>query len=149
LFAILLLLAINPQSHLAFDRVDRITISHVYNGDGSLVLDQVIFETWSVNSCRWEVIDWRLLEGVRRHDQQACEAWQRENTDGPPYVAAWIGGHATPRREGRYCISEWLDGKSKKWRRVVADQVFERWDDFDPELRAREILPEAMRRKLR
>jgi hypothetical protein len=146
--AILLLLAINPQSHQTFDRVDRVVISHVYNGDGGLALDQVYWQRWSVNFDRWDIVDWRLLEGVRRHDQQACEQWTRENPEGPPYVAKWIGGHATPRREGRYWVSDWFDAKSKKWRRVVADQVLELWDACDPELLAREVLSEANRERL-
>jgi len=125
MYAILLLLAINPPSQPTFDHVDRITISHVYGRDGGLQIDQLVFESWNVNSCRWDVIDWRLLEGVRRHDQQTCEAWQRENPEGPPYVPEWIGGHATPRCEGRYWVSDWFDAKSKKWRRVVADQACE------------------------
>ena len=146
---VLILFAINPQSHPAFDRVDSVVVNHVYSNDGRLTIDQVYWRDWSVNSCCWNVVDWRMLVDVRRPNAEAEQQWNRENPDGPPYVAEWIGGHATPRRDGRYWVSDWYDEKSKKWRRVVADQYAETWTDFDEELKAREILPEHLRRKLR
>jgi len=149
MYTILLLLAINPPSQPTFDRVDRVELSHVYNDSGALVLDQVIWHSWSVNDCRYQVVDWRLLQGCRRHDQATADQWCRDNPEGPPYVAEWLGGHATPHREGSYWVSDWFDEKTRTWRRVLADQMLETWTLGDPELAEREVLPEARRRKLR
>lgn len=131
------------------DHCDRVEVNHVYNGDGSLVLDQVIWWRWNVRQCHWEVIDWRLIQGGRKVDDEKRRQWDKDNPDGPPYVAEWIGGHATPQRDGCVWVSDWHDEKSRKWRRVIATQCLETWTSFDRELVEREVLGESQRCHLR
>jgi len=144
-----LLVAINPSWQPAIDRVDCAVVNHVYNGDGALVLDQIYWQNWNPRLCRWDIVDWRMLIGCRIIDEAVAIQWAKDNPNGPPYVADWVGGHATPRHDGTHWVSDWYDEKSKKWRRVVATQVVESWTLGDPELAGREILAEHLRRKLR
>lgn len=146
---ILLLLALNPASQPVFDAVDRVEVNHFYNGDGCLVFDQIIWWDWNVSHSRWDVVDWRLLKDVRKVIEADQREWDRNFPDGPPYVAEWIGGHATPHHEPCGWVSEWYDEKTLKYRRVVAKTCDESWTDFDRELIEREQLPEQHRRRLR
>ena len=148
MFYVLLLLAISPPSHPKIDFVDRVEVNHVYSDAGELVFDQICWWAWSLDDDRFHVVDWRLLRGVRSGDPDGEMKWALTHPDGPPYVAEWIGGHATPRRERCGWVSEWYDEKSRKWRRVVATTCIESAFCVDIELNERLILPESRRRGL-
>lgn len=149
MYSILLLLALNPPSQPTVDVVDRVEINHFYNDDGNLVFHQLILWNWSHHDDRFEVVDWRILRGVRRCDPLKKAQWKAEHPDGPPYVPEWIGGHATPHKERCGYVSEWYDEKSRKNRRVVATTFIETWTDVDREIVNREYLPPHKRRNLR
>jgi len=145
----LLSLAIIPGERVTIEHVDRVEINHVYNPHGHLVLDQVIWWNWSLSEDCWRVVDWRMLKNVRRHDDQQAARWNADHPDGPPYVARWIGGHATPHRVPGGFASQWWDETSGKRRQVKATTRLETWTAHDRELIERETLPEANRQRLK
>ena len=142
-----------PRDSVVAERVDRIEVNHVYDNQGNLVIDQVIFWDWNTRKSRFEVVDWRLLRRVRAEitDEQRRE-WRRAvRKTTPPPVGTWRGGHAYPNvnhAQGTY-ISEWFDEKTELWRQVTAPIFLETWTDFDRELVERNLLPEKDRRRLR
>ena len=100
------------------DRVDVVELNHFYNGNGELVFDQVVWWDWNSAESRYDVVDWRLLKGVRRENEEDKRKWDNEHPDGPPYVPEFVGYHATPRRIRDEWVSDWHDEKSGR-RRVV------------------------------
>lgn len=147
----LLLFLIFPVRMPVVDHVDMVELNHFYQtSDGSHVFDQLIWYSWNIDQHRYDVIDWRLLRGVRYE----VTAKQKENhrlgigPDPCPPVGKWKGGHATPvMRDGRY-VSQWQDDKTRTYRRVIATTMRETWTIYDPELAARELLPQMQRRGL-
>ena len=145
---LLLLLAMNPFGRPLLDFVDRVEVNSVFNCDGSLVFDQVFFSDWNEDESRHDVVAWRILKDVRKHDAADAIRWNAEHPDGPDYLPRFIGGHATPHREPCGWVSEWLDEKCGRWRRVVARECIWTSSDYDRELAEREIMPESDRRRL-
>lgn len=145
LYVVLLLVAL-PDRYLV-DTCDRIEVNHVYDGDGNLVFDQVIFWDWNQVECRWDVVDWRLLKDVRASvtDEQRFE-WRR--LGGPPPVGEWLGGHAFPKCRGDGYESEWFDGRDGVWRRIRAPIFLRTWTGYDREILERHRLPQGKRRRL-
>lgn len=151
--AALLALGLLPRDAPVEDAVDRIEVNHVYDGNGNLVIDQIIFWEWNARHSRFDVVDWRLLKGVRNEitDEQR-RAWRCAGADrAPPPVGKWRGGHAYPKlnhEQGVY-ISEWFDERADQRRRVTAPIFLETWTTGDRELAERRVVPQCERRKLR
>lgn len=149
----LLALGMLPRDSFGVEHIDRIEVNHVYDGDGHLVIDQIIFWGWNANSSRFEVVDWRLLKNVRDEitDKQRREWRCAGGKSVPPPVGKWRGGHAYPGvnyAEDAY-VSEWFDERSDVWRRVTSPIFLETWTMYDRELVERALLPQSRRRHLR
>lgn len=149
----LLALGMLPRDSVVAEQVDRIEVNHVYDGKGNLVIDQIIFWDWNAWHSRFDVVDWRLLKGVRAEvtDEQRCE-WRRDGGKCvPPPVGVWCGGHAYPNVnhvQDTY-VSEWFDERTELWRKVTSPIFLETWTTYDRELVERPILPQKDRRRLR
>jgi hypothetical protein len=133
------------------DRVTLVEVNHHYNGeDGKLVFDQVIWYDWNARESRYDVVDWRLLKGVRGEIREADRlAHWKDPKNVPPPDPVWLGGHAAPFPDSRLHVSLWHDEKSRGvLRKVIARLYRETWTIYDPELIEREILPQESRRKL-
>lgn len=134
-----LILGISFGVRVEHDRVDRIEVNHVFDPvTGGVAFDQVIFWDDNRETAKPDVVAWRMLKNVRRCDCAAEAKWR--------YVAPFIGGHATPKREGNGYVSEWNDGS--RFRRVTAPTFVETWTTHDRELVERDVLPESRRRGL-
>ena len=137
------------------DRVDVVEVNHFYDGStGKLTFDQIIWYDWNPYESRYDVVDWRLLKGVRGEivDQEALKKHRAWPDKFPPPDPEWLGGHATPLPDYRLKIhvSLWHDEKCRGvLRRVEAKMYRETWTVYDPELTERENLPQEKRRELR
>lgn len=155
MYAIILLLSIAPHktAQIITDVVDVAELNHYYDPQtGRQVFDQVIWYSWNHSESRYEVVDWRLLKGVRDEvTPEQITDWR--NGTGPDECepqGCWRGGHATPMRgrNGKY-ESFWEDEKSGMvMRRVIANQWFETWTNYDPEQQARNVIPQDKRKML-
>ena len=110
-----------PLTPTVRDDVDTIELNHVYDGDGRLILSQLIFWNWNEHSARPHVVAWRL----------------------------WKPGQPTPLRDwlrGGYVL--WLrDGQTL--REIRSPAFRETWTQFDPEIQDRSRLSQDRRRGLR
>ena len=151
MFSVLLAIALNPVGRTVEQHVDRIELNHLYDGDGRLVLDQVIFWEWSRSDCRFHVVDWRLIKNCRIPSEEQKREWDTSHPDGPPYVPRAIAVHAWPDVGIDDCnpVCDWYDEKTRENRRVTGRTFIETWTLNDPELRNREVLPQNRRRGLR
>lgn len=133
------------------DMCDRIELNHFYEEDGSHVFDQFVFWDWNYDESRWEVVDWRLIEGCRVLEDGELLDWQRTHPRGPPYVPR-LRGDVLPRRirhrRGSIYAVEWWDKKDRRFRQVQAKLFNQTWTAYDPELANREALPQEKRRRL-
>ena len=136
-----------PQAESTETHVGLVEVNHVFSSEGHLALDQVIWLSWNHAESRFDVRDWRLLKNVRAPLTRSQVARSRRGAKPPP-IGKFIGGHATPRREGDRWLSEWWDTKDRKWRRVWAKQYRETWTAYDPEVQARMLLSQEKRRRL-
>lgn len=148
MYSLLFLMAVNPLGRPLVDFVDRVEVNTVFNCNAQLVFDQVFWSDWNEDESRHDVREWRILKGVRLHVEDDAICWRAEHPDGPEYLPRFIGGHATPHREKCGWVSEWLDEKCGKWRRVVARECIWTSSNYDREIAEREILPENQRRIL-
>jgi hypothetical protein len=153
MWIVILLLGMPERDYPLVDRVMLVEVNHFYDEQGRLVFDQVIWYDWDGD--RYQIVDWRLLKGVRSDepvDQEALKKHQAWPHKFPPPVPKWIGGHATPYHDSRLklWVSSWHDIKYKMAHRVVYAKLFrETWTCYDPELIEREFLPQERRRELR
>lgn len=109
----------NPLNTLTTDRVDMVEINHLYDEQGRLLFDQIIYYDWHPKQKRYNVRAWRLIKSPSQ----------------VPYR----------RRNGGY-LAIWHDGGVL--RRVRAQVLRESWTQFDPELLERAYLPKEKRRDL-
>ncbi len=115
--------SLHPVRSATVDEVDLVEINHVFDEQGRLVFDQVIYYEWSNQDSRYQVRDWRLL---KKPSQLPLKNW----------------------RDGNF-VSVWHDFKFRDvLREVQAKIVRETWTQYDPELVERDFLPEEKRRKL-
>jgi hypothetical protein len=116
-------ISFTPPRPAIVDEVDLAVINHVFDEEGRVALDQIIYYDWSSREGRFQVRDWRLL----KHPAQIpLRNWRSNN-----YVAVW------------------QDPNQKDvLRRVHAKILCETWTAFDPELLERDYLPQEKRRCL-
>lgn len=145
---VLLLLWLNPQIEPVTDHVDRIEVNAVFDREGKLIFDQVIFSDLNHRTGEFDVVAWRILKGVRSESKDDCARWA-EKHPGERYVPTWIGGHAEPRHVAGQWASEWFDEKDRVHRRVRATGYVITSSNYDREMIQREVLPECERRGLR
>ena len=114
----LLALTMLPVEGVIDDRCDVIEINSLYDGEGGLVFQQIIFWDWGGRTGR-RVVAWRL----------------------------WKDPTKTPTRKhtGEWEVV-WQDGKVL--RRVTACCFRRTWTQFDPELADRKNFPRDKRRGL-
>ena len=109
-----------PNQTALIDHVDLVEVNHLYDLQGRLVFNQVIFYDWCPVQCRHQVRAWRLL----KTDQQL----PRMN---------W--------RSGRY-ETRWRDVND--YRHITAGERRETWTIYDPEILERNLFPLHFRREL-
>lgn len=160
------------------DEVDLIEINHLYNDDGSLILDQIIYYKMKptyvfedgnrVGGYGFEVVDWRsipkslareTLSGKELIDKRNAfiQEWKKKYPKSipPPFTPSFNGGSYVPRKEystGDYYQiffdTEYSQSSSFLPRKIKAKAVIETWTQYDPELEARELVPDDRRIKL-
>lgn len=133
-----------------YDHCDIVEVNHVYGPDGNFVFDQLIAYSWNTTESRYDVRDWRIIPDARRPCETAKREWDKSHPNGPPYEPQWIGSSMVPVKSGKVYRCQWRDRKCRNIRReIVSKQYRETWTNYDPEMAAREVLPEAERRQLR
>lgn len=116
----LLLLCLNPGDDVVRERCDLVELNGLYDEQGRLVFDQVIWYDWSAPHERYMVRAWRLVK------------------DGKPSPEYDHGS-------GQWrCL--WNDGEITRC--VMAGSYRRTWEQFDPELIEREYLPKERRKEL-
>lgn len=115
-----ILIATIPTGPVIQDRVDVIELNHFYDDYGQHVFDQLIFWDFNWRRSRMEVRAWRMVKKK----------------------------HQLPRIDhGREDVfSLWSDGEVM--REVRAPILRESWEQYDPELVNREMVPKERRREL-
>ncbi len=108
--------ASNPTSLVTRDSVDLVEVNHLYDEQGRLLLDQVIFYDWSTQHRRYNVRAWKLVKSQSQLP--------------------------TRNRAGAF-VATWHDDRTL--RQVVATSMVESWTQFDPELMERQFLPKDKR----
>lgn len=144
-----LIIAVLPPLGPITDRVTRIELNHVYNGDGDIVIDQIILWDWNKERERFDVVHWLRLSGVRLvgNDGELLD-WNRSHPRGPPFIGKFRRNYMVPRREGGIYAAEYWDREAGSMRRIEADIFLETWTSYDREVVEREILPQSQRRGL-
>lgn len=112
-------LTLNPHISPLVDSCDCIEINHVYDMHGRLVLSQIIALDWNHDAERYDVRAWRLLKQPDR---------------------------MYPIRSNHGYTSIWHDGENL--RVLHARTRLETWLQYDPEIKAREVLPQSRRKGL-
>jgi len=131
------------------DHFDMVEINHLYNDNGNLVLDQIIYWDWEGDN--FHVVDWRPIKDGRetltskeyniRKNQQPMFRGERL-----PVVPKWVGSQMVPvKRDNIYRVI-WWDGNVL--RKVTCDVLMTTWTQNDPELEDRELWPKIRRRGL-
>ncbi|PQO36668.1 hypothetical protein [Blastopirellula marina] len=113
-------LGASPAETYLVDHVDLIEINHLYDLQGRLVIDQLIFYQWDSASQRFQVRAWRLL---KTNDQLPRKSWNQDK-----YICHWRDMNVH--------------------RKVYADNVRETWTTSDPEVLERNMLPIEQRSEL-
>lgn len=111
--AILLALALSsasPANLITTDQVDMVEVNHLYDEQGRLLFDQVIYYDWSPEQRRYNVRAWRLVKTPSQLPTRHVS-----------------GGY----------ISLWHDDRTL--RRVIATSRRESWTQYDPELVERQF----------
>jgi hypothetical protein len=76
----LLLLSIIPQPYPVTDSVDVIEKNHFYDDDGKLTFSQWIFWKWNARDSRYDVVDWRLVQGpTALSDASTLAFWDQKD----------------------------------------------------------------------
>ncbi len=109
----------NPASLITRDNVDLVEINHLYDEQGRLLLDQVIFYDWSPQHRRYNVRAWKLIKSQAQLP--------------------------TKNRSGQF-VATWHDDRTL--RQIVAKSMVESWTQFDPELVERQFLSKDKRANL-
>lgn len=115
-----LILATVPHAEPLRERCDAIEVNHMYDGEGRLVFDQVIFLDWTPDESRYHVRAWRLV----KYPSQIPERDHARN--------CW----RTVFRDGEVL------------RVIEAGSMRRTWEQHDPEALEREVLPVHRRRGL-
>jgi hypothetical protein len=153
------------KEHILLDVVDLIELSHVYDGEGNITLDQVIFwERVELDKVgHYKVIDWRMMPRSYREkltDKEFIDknnAFRKEYTKKHPnvdfiprYCPKWLGGPMCPRKNHRTNMYEMVfyDTKDRTTRKIIAPVYRETWKQYDPEVQNREIFKQTTRRRL-
>jgi hypothetical protein len=117
---VLLLLSVLPREDAVRESVDLIEHNHVYNDNGDLHLEQMVYYEWKGG--RYEVLSWRLRKSP-------LMVPYRDHTNGG-YTAVWVDDQSVTR--------------------VVRALAFrESHTMYDPELLERNRLPREFRRELK
>lgn len=153
-----------PQQDIIEDHVDFFELSHVYDDEGKLVLDQVIMWDWvydhATKSTEKKVVAWYTLKNCRevltreewlKKNREFGDAWvKKHGMHGfiPDYVPEFIGNSKCPR----------YDHARKKWivvfaersaiRKITANAYMETWTQFDPEVENQNLFEKSTRRGL-
>lgn len=104
------------------DIVSVIELNHMYDGEGKLVFDQVIWWDWNAEFARYEVRDWRLVQPQRK------------------------GVIPTKDRQRGVWVSVFQDGE--QMRKVSCLTFRETWTQCDNEMLDREFLAPPDRKLL-
>lgn len=133
---LLLLLGIVPHEAVISERCDVIELNHFYDDCGKHVLDQVIFWDWYPGDCRFHVRDWRMVKQLVSRPE-------------PGVMPHYTGMNWRFRKDlDRDCwVAYGRDGKET--REVRSGVMRESWEQYDPELAEREIIPKERRRGLK
>ncbi|MEW4455219.1 hypothetical protein AB1L30_21300 [Bremerella sp. JC817] len=110
----------SPVETHVVDRVDLIEINHLYDLQGRLVINQLIFYQWDSASQRFQVRAWRLL---KTDDQLPRKSWNQDQ-----YVCHWKDMNVH--------------------RKVYANNIRETWTTQDPEVLERNMFPIEHRSEL-
>ena len=100
------------------DNVTCIEVNHHCRCDGKELIHQAIF--WELRNGVWMVRDWRLLKRPEQYPRK-------------------------DPRTGLYYM-RWFDRDD--YREVRTRTFVETWSEFDPEMQARAVMPQKLRRKL-
>ena len=146
---IILLLSIIPNVGLV-DYVEVIEINTMFDGNGALRIDQIIF--WEVQDGCFKVVDWRLVNDGRAYlteDERNAQRklfwnqWAKTNKGKPPpFVVPWQGSAHEPLYDyhRRMWKCQFRDPKQKGRIRTVYGKVFRRtWTLYDPEMDNRDV----------
>ena len=117
---VLLLVGGVEQDFCVKDRVDLVEINHLYDLNGRLVINQLIFYEWDSASQRFQIRAWRLL---KTNSQLPRRCWEKDC-----YVCHWRDMNVM--------------------RKVYADNVRETWTTYDPEVLERNMFPIEQRTEL-
>ena len=134
--AIAMLIALTvPYDVVVSDRADVIEPNHYHDDCGRHVFDQVIFWDWDCEGCLFHVRDWRMVK-------------QLVSEPAPGVFPHYTGLNWQFRRDWeRDCwVAYGRDGTVT--REVKASAMRESWEQYDPELAAREVRPKERRRGL-
>jgi hypothetical protein len=118
--AIVVACGIAPVDDVPYEPVDLIEVNHLYDEQGRLVFDQIIFYDWSPRDSHYMVRAWRLVKSPAQLPKQDFR------TGG--YTAVWHDGEVL--------------------RHVWAQSKRETWTQYDPDLIEREFLPKERRKEL-
>lgn len=139
LIAIILQFQHQPETYI----FDRIELNHVYNSEGIIVLDQIIY--WEYDNS-WKIVGWINLNGCRRNlsekeilDIRKKEQWQ-------PINKPWVGHYLIPYRNGKWYTATWV--KNYKLITVKTKRFIITHTQYDREIRNRTVLPETSRHRL-
>lgn len=111
-------LALDRPVDVAEDRVDLIELNHLYDECGRHVFAQLIYWDYDEEVGGHYIVAWRLLKSPRQ---------------------------LPVKRDGEW-VSTWMDGQVL--RRITATTYDTTWEQHDPELEQRSVLPKEHRRGL-
>lgn len=153
--------------------VDFFELNHYHNGDGELVLDQVILWEWvdyryrdedGFNQTQREtkVVDWYLVtkyrkrlteEEQRKKDKELAQEWVKKfgigaDLKAPPYVPPFEGGILIPRYDQDRKMWKVLTYKNGVTTVVYGTSFVESWTQFDRETDNQELFSRKSRRNI-
>lgn len=109
-----------PFESVVKSQVDLVEVNHMYDDQGRLVFDQIIYYDWYRLDNRYHVRDWRLIKS-------------------PSQIPSKVHGAG-------YYQSVWRDGDTI--RQIRTKIVRETWTTFDPEIEERSLCPKEHRKLL-
>lgn len=119
IFVLLACFLIEPSSSI-HQSVDAIEFNHYYDDQARLIFMQSIFWDWNGWDCRYDVVDWRIL------DKESIQ----------------------PRRIAGGWSLYWYDDKDNCYREVYSRFFAKTYTQYDVEIYERSKLPCEMRRLL-